>query len=66
MNDALNLARAGLLDYGTALDLTRYLENETDYLPWESTLVALAHVVLIWFKLFAAVAACIRKIKYPI
>ena len=46
MNDALNLARAGLLDYGTALDLTRYLENETDYLPWESTLVALAHVDL--------------------
>ena len=44
MNDALNLARAGLLDYDTALGLTRYLERETDYLPWKSTIMALSYV----------------------
>lgn len=36
IDDALNLARAGTLDYGTALDVTKYLAHELDYLPWKS------------------------------
>ncbi|XP_014220654.1 aminopeptidase N [Trichogramma pretiosum] len=41
IDDALNLARAGRLDYATALDITSYLSKETEYLPWKSALVAL-------------------------
>lgn len=44
MSDALNLARAGLLNYETALDLTKYLEHENEYLPWESALTAIMHI----------------------
>lgn len=36
IDDALNLARSGKLDYRTAMDLTLAMENETNYLPWES------------------------------
>lgn len=44
MNDALSLAQAGLLDYEIVLNLTRYLERETEYLPWESTLSSLDYI----------------------
>jgi aminopeptidase N len=36
LDDSLNLARAGVLSYTTALDLTTYLEFETDLIPWLS------------------------------
>jgi aminopeptidase N len=36
LDDSLNLARAGLIKYATALDLTTYLARETDYIPWVS------------------------------
>lgn len=36
LDDSLNLARAGLLNYSTALDLTTYLAKETDFIPWIS------------------------------
>lgn len=36
IDDALNLARAGLLDYTIALELTSYLVQEVDYAPWYS------------------------------
>ena len=42
VDDALILARAGELDYNTALDLTRYLHHEDDYIPWYSALNNLA------------------------
>lgn len=41
VDDALNLARAGQLDYSTALNIVSYLENETSYYPWYSALSAL-------------------------
>ncbi|XP_025986513.2 aminopeptidase N [Solenopsis invicta] len=34
IDDALNLARAGYLNYTTALEITKYLYTETDYIPW--------------------------------
>lgn len=34
VDDALNLARAGLLDYDTALSVIDYLPAETEYAPW--------------------------------
>lgn len=36
LDDSLYLARAGLLSYSTALDLTTYLAAETDFVPWVS------------------------------
>ena len=38
LDDSLNLARAGVLPYGTALELAEYLEKEVDYIPWHSAL----------------------------
>ncbi|OXA55298.1 Aminopeptidase N [Folsomia candida] len=35
MDDALNLAKASLLPYDLALEVTQYLKNEEEYLPWE-------------------------------
>lgn len=40
VDDALTLARAGKLDYRIALNLTRYLVNENEYVPWRSALGA--------------------------
>lgn len=52
IDDALNLARAELLDYTTALDITSYLVNETDYLPWKTTFNAMNYIdnVLVMFE----------------
>ncbi|CAH0778351.1 unnamed protein product [Bemisia tabaci] len=36
VNDAMNLARSGLLDYSIALNVTTYLEHELDYSPWKA------------------------------
>jgi len=40
LDDSLNLARAGVLPYGTALYLVEYLEKDVDYIPWSSALTA--------------------------
>ncbi|XP_018335613.1 aminopeptidase Ey [Agrilus planipennis] len=44
VDDSFNLARAGLLPYGVALDVTSYLSTETEYYPWVSALEALNHL----------------------
>jgi aminopeptidase N len=44
LDDAFNLARAGLLDYTTALSLTTYLGQETEYIPWRSTMNAFFYI----------------------
>ncbi|XP_052890593.1 aminopeptidase A-like [Anopheles moucheti] len=36
LNDAFALADATLLPYNNALDLTRYLSNESEYVPWSA------------------------------
>lgn len=36
IDDAFNLARAGLLDYSVTFNLTRYLRYETEYVAWRS------------------------------
>lgn len=36
IDDAMNLAKAGILPYGTAFNVTDYLLTETDYFPWYS------------------------------
>ena len=44
LDDALKFAEAGHLDYETALNLTRYLERETDYVPWDAALSNLNYI----------------------
>ena len=38
MDDALNLAKSGLLAYDTALSVTGYLSKEVEYIPWKASL----------------------------
>lgn len=45
IDDAFNLARAGMLDYATALDVSTYLRNEDDYVPWYTAVDCLSYVV---------------------
>ncbi|XP_030848825.1 aminopeptidase N-like [Strongylocentrotus purpuratus] len=44
INDAFNLARVGRVDYPIALDLTLYMENEDDYVPWEALLGVISYI----------------------
>lgn len=41
IDDAFNLARAGFLDYSVTFNLTRYLQNEIEYIPWKSAAIGL-------------------------
>lgn len=41
IDDALNLARGGYLNYSIALNVTRYLVHETEYVPWKAAIGAL-------------------------
>lgn len=34
VDDAFNLARAGIIDYPQAFSILSYLKNETEYFPW--------------------------------
>lgn len=48
IDDAFNLARAKLIDVTLALNSTRFLRNETAYLPWESAVRNLEYFVLMF------------------
>lgn len=50
LDDALNLARAGALNYGTALDVTRYLGHELEYLPWKSAFEGFKYITKMFIK----------------
>ena len=44
MDDAINLAKSGHLDYQTALSVTGYLSKEVEYVPWVSALNGLSYI----------------------
>ncbi|XP_045446717.1 aminopeptidase N [Melitaea cinxia] len=44
IDDAMNLALSGRLDYKTALDISSYLYHERSYVPWKAGLVALGYI----------------------
>ncbi|XP_041651313.1 alanyl (membrane) aminopeptidase a [Cheilinus undulatus] len=48
IDDAFNLARAKLVDVTLALNSTRFLRNETEYIPWESAVRNLQYFVLMF------------------
>ncbi|XP_034444137.1 aminopeptidase Ey-like [Hippoglossus hippoglossus] len=48
IDDAFNLARAKLVDVTLALNLTRFLRNETEFIPWKSAMTNLGYFVLMF------------------
>ncbi|XP_058049114.1 glutamyl aminopeptidase [Ahaetulla prasina] len=44
IDDAFALARAGLLKYADALNLTKYLLHEKEYIPWQRAVVAVSYI----------------------
>ncbi|XP_049741480.1 glutamyl aminopeptidase [Elephas maximus indicus] len=45
IDDAFALARAQLLDYKKALNLTTYLKMEKDFLPWQRVISAITYII---------------------
>ncbi|XP_044260023.1 aminopeptidase N [Tribolium madens] len=41
LDDALHLASVGYLDYNIALNVTKYLKQEREYVPWKAALTSL-------------------------
>ncbi|XP_029900588.1 glutamyl aminopeptidase isoform X2 [Myripristis murdjan] len=44
IDDVFALGRADVVDYGNAFNLTRYLQNETDYIVWDRVSSSTAYV----------------------
>ncbi|XP_070776751.1 glutamyl aminopeptidase isoform X2 [Enoplosus armatus] len=44
IEDVFALARADIIDYGNAFNLTMYLTNETDYIVWERVASSITYV----------------------
>ncbi|NXT55172.1 AMPE aminopeptidase, partial [Pluvianellus socialis] len=44
LDDAFSLARPGLVNYSVPLQLTKYLTNETDYLPWHRVISSVTYL----------------------
>lgn len=45
IDDAFALTRAQILDYGKALNLTRYLKSEVDFLPWQRAISSVTYII---------------------
>ncbi|NXW42897.1 AMPE aminopeptidase, partial [Nyctiprogne leucopyga] len=44
LDDVFALARAGLVNYSVPLELTKYLINESDYLPWHRVISSVTYL----------------------
>lgn len=49
LDDSLNIARAGLMPYTLAMDMTMYLASERDYVPWSAASTALDYIDLMFY-----------------
>lgn len=50
INDAMNLAQAGRLDYNIALNVTRYLIHERDYVPLQAAISAFSYIDVMFVR----------------
>uniref|UniRef100_A0A8D0HNN1 Aminopeptidase n=1 Tax=Sphenodon punctatus TaxID=8508 RepID=A0A8D0HNN1_SPHPU len=68
INDAFNLARAKYISTATALDTTRYLAKERDYLPWSAALGSLGYFQLMFDRgqVFGPMKKYIQKQVTPL
>lgn len=44
LDDIFELARSGAIDYRFAMEATKYLRGERDYLPWETVLMSFSYI----------------------
>lgn len=44
LDDALNLALAGKLNYAIALHVTKYLVHEREFVPWKAGIMGLGYI----------------------
>lgn len=66
IDDALELAASGNLDYSIALKLLTYLVSETEYLPWKAALVIFDRMdKRLHRKLAYGLWKVIKKFYYP-
>ncbi|CAH0725368.1 unnamed protein product, partial [Brenthis ino] len=47
IDDSFNLARSGRLEYVIAFEVSRYLINETDYIPWGAANAAFSYLDIV-------------------
>lgn len=50
LDDAFTLAKIDKISYSTAFDLTLYLKNEVEYVPWRSVLDELDYIDVMLHK----------------
>lgn len=68
LDDSLNLAAAGYLEYDIALNVTQYLKHEKEYVPWVSAFTGLDYLQEMFirsadfdkFKVFVRIYICMR------
>ncbi|XP_010890993.2 alanyl (membrane) aminopeptidase a [Esox lucius] len=63
IDDAFNLARAKQINVTLALRTTKYLRNDTEYIPWESALRNLDYFILMFDRseVYGPIQAYLRK-----
>ncbi|XP_052008838.1 aminopeptidase N-like [Xyrauchen texanus] len=68
IDDAFNLARADRLNVTIALSLTKYLINETEYIPWESAMRNLDYFIHMFDRseVYGPMTKYIRKQVKPL
>ncbi|XP_061855431.1 aminopeptidase N [Colius striatus] len=68
IDDAFNLARAKYIDVTVALNTTRFLSSETEYMPWKAALNNLQYLQLMFDRseVFGAMTKYIQKQVTPL
>ncbi|KAM3626172.1 uncharacterized protein V6R79_024096 [Siganus canaliculatus] len=68
IDDAFNLARAKIISTTLALRTTKYLSQETDYIPWESALRNLDYYIIMFDRteVYGALQAYMKKQIQPL
>ncbi|NXI13533.1 AMPN Aminopeptidase, partial [Irena cyanogastra] len=68
IDDAFNLARAKYVDVTLALNTTRFLRQETEYMPWQAALSSLQYFQLMFDRseVFGAMSKYIKKQVTPL
>lgn len=68
IDDSLDLAKTGDIDYSIAFRVIQYLEKEKEYLPWKTALSNLAHVdkMLRFYPLYSSFRAFMKNLLTPI
>ncbi|XP_051953626.1 alanyl (membrane) aminopeptidase-like b [Xyrauchen texanus] len=68
IDDAFNLARADRLNITIALSLTKFLLNDTEYIPWESAIKNLDYLILMFDRseVYGPMTKYLRKQVAPL